>query len=397
MLTYLFHQLGELKNYYRDEAQSSVEVGPNTSIGRPPRFLLAGPSINHDDKLADLVASLPPRAISDLLVAKFFDNDDPAMPINYLLHRHTFMDEYVRNYEDPSPIDVAWLGLLFSMLCLASRFSESEEQITYTERSEYAAMSDSFYQKANSCLDMVDTVNLQSGTIEFMSVFLHAFFIRRPDSSSQVWLMAGDTVRLAMRMGYHRDPASYGQFTPFEIEMRRRVWQFVSQTDLLFSFQLGLPPVIRTYEYDSLPPQNYHEEQLSVSMEKLSFPQPCDMPTHFSYMISNSTILQVFRLIVEQLNDLKPLSYDDVMLLHQKLLDARRTIPAHLRPIAGDDDINDPYFAKRTQLDLFFHKVRCVLHRKFMVQVRIIECYFLSIGTDFGGSKPCSEIETLIT
>lgn len=40
------------------------------------------------------------------------------------------------------------------------------------------------------------------------------------DKHSGVWLMGGITLRLAMRMGYHRDPDSYPEITVFEGEMR---------------------------------------------------------------------------------------------------------------------------------------------------------------------------------
>ncbi|KAL9128588.1 MAG: hypothetical protein Q9217_002753 [Psora testacea] len=368
-------ELGELKNYYEEDSKFSGVSQLTACNERSNKSFLDAPRMGHDRQFNELTAALPLKATSDGLIAKFFNNDNPAIPINYLLHRQTFMEEYARHFEDPSRTSAVWLGLLFSMLALASCFFEGEERTTPTASSEYAAMAEKLYEQACGCLDIVDTINPQSGIVEFMSVFLHVTSLRRRDNSTQVWLLAGDTVRLAMRMGYHRDPANYGQFTPFEIEMRRRVWQFVSQTDLLYSFQLGLPPVVRSHEYDTLPPQNYHEGQLFVSMTELPPPQPRDIPTEFSYMRSNYSILQVFRLIVEHLNDLRPSYYDDILVLHQKLLATHSSIAPHFRPVADDNQVDDPYFAKRIQLDLFYNKLMCVLHRKFMVQ-GITQCQF---------------------
>ena len=346
------------------------EAQPTARNEHPSRSFLIGANTDYQSDTSDLIAALPLKATSDGLIARFFENDDPAIPINYILHRQTFMEEYARHCTHPSRTPIVWLGLLFSMLCIATRFYETEDRIGSIAKTEYSIMSERFYRRANSCMDMVDSINLRSGTVEFMAVFLHAAFLRRQDNNSQIWLLAGDTVRFAMRMGYHRDPAKYRQFTPFEVEMRRRVWHFISQTDLLFSFQLGLPPVVRSHEYDTFPPQNFEEEQLFVSMEELPVPKSHDVPTHFSYMMFNHSIFKAFRLIVEHLNDLRLSSYGKVLDLHQKLLDARWTLPSHFRPTAGDDNIDDPFFTKRTQLDLFYNKSMCVLHRKFMIQVR---------------------------
>ncbi len=186
----------------------------------PERTLIARQGHHLADK-SDLLASLPLKAISDGLIKKFFDTDDPAIPVNYLSHQPTFIMEYERHYEVPEDTPVVWLGLLFSMLCLAARFYESEHQTTSAARSEYAAMSNAFYQRANECIDLVDITYPPQGCVEFMSVFLHIYAadFRGQENDSRACFVTGDTVRIAMRMGYPRDPAGYGQFTPFEIEI----------------------------------------------------------------------------------------------------------------------------------------------------------------------------------
>lgn len=349
------------------------------------RTLLARESLNHPVDKSDLLASLPLKAISDGLVKKYFDTDDPAIPVNYLLHRPTFMAEYEGHYEDPAGTPVVWLGLLFSMLCLAARFYESEHHTSSSARCEYAAMSDRFHQRANECIDLIDITNPPQGCVEFMACYLHIYAadFRGRENGSRAWFLTGDTVRLAMRMGYHRDPANYEHFSPFEIEIRRRVWQFVSQTDMLFSFQLGLPPAVRSTDYDTQSPSNYFDEQLDALMSKPAAPQPLTIKTQWTYMLSNYAILQVFRRITEHLNNLTPSAHDDVLVLQVKLLEARDAISPHYQIPPGGLDIRDPDFAKRAQLEMFYNKLRCVLHRKYMVQgfgVSVSECVDSALG-----------------
>jgi len=179
-------------------------------------------------------------------------------------------------------------------------------------------------------------------------------------------------------MGYHRDPAIYQQFSPFEIEMRRRMWHFVAQTDLLFSFQLGLPTVVRRDEYDTLAPQNFSEEQLRPAIPEMPEPKPADEPTHISYMIAKLKIFEPFRRIVEQSNSLRRTDYETVLALHDLSIAARAAIPPHLQHLPGPEAsisahaqsaeyaVPTNLLLKRIQLDIFYHKIMCVLHRKFI-------------------------------
>ena len=208
-----------------------------------------------------------------------------------------------------------------------------------------------------------------AGAIEFVSVFVHISYFRRRDNNTHIWLLTGDCVRLAMRMGYHRDPARYSNFSPFECEMRRRVWETIVHTELLFSFQLGLPTVVRSIEYDTLPPGNFFEEQLHHAMPVLPDEQHRDAPTFISYWIANDLLLRPFRAIVEEMNALCVTPYKQVLALSQQLTEARSQIAPHLRHETAEPACNDNrIILKRIQLDQLYHKAMCVLHRKHMAE-----------------------------
>ena len=236
-------------------------------------------------------------------------------------------------------------------------------------RAKALEMSDGFYYNAAQCLDKIDMSRPITGTVEFISMFLHTAYFRRQENSAQVWLLTGDTVRLAMRMGYHRDPAGFPRFSPFECEMRRRVWETVVQTDLLFSFQLGLPTIVRRNEYDTLRPGNFFEDQLYPEMQVLPAEQPSRAPTFISYWIANDLLLQPFRSIVEEMNQLSPTPYSQTLVLSRQLTDGRSAIAPHLRHETANPTSHDSVIVlKRIQLDQFYHKAMCVLHRKHMAE-----------------------------
>ena len=199
-------------------------------------------------------------------------------------------------------------------------------------------------------------------------MFLHAGFSHTRNDITWAWLTAGDILRLAMRMGYHRDPSQYPHLSAFEGEMRRRVFQFIYQTDLLCSFQIGLTPAIRAIEYDSQPSRNFHENQLTPAMIALPPALDNSEPTYYAYFVAQSRLFRVFGDIVEHLNALEILPYSKVLVLDDRLRKAFELIPPHLRRTLPDS-ITDPprVVLQRIELEVFYHKVNCVLHRRYML------------------------------
>lgn len=95
------------------------------------------------------------------------------------------------------------------------------------------------------CLVNSDYTKSSTYTIETLLLYVHGEYQSRWDAEVGIWVVTGIIVRLSLRMGYHRDPSNYPSLSPFQGEMRRRVWSFIRQLDTLFSFQLALPSMIR--------------------------------------------------------------------------------------------------------------------------------------------------------
>ena len=252
-------------------------------------------------------------------------------------------------------------------MSLSSRWYECEKGSAPQLRVKALEMSEDCHFRASQCLDRIDLTNPATGTVEFVSLFLHCCYFQHQETSPKIWLLTGDAVRIAMRMGYHRDPSAYSHFTPFECEMRRRVWQFVVQSDLLFSFQLGLPTIVRQDEYDTMRPGNYYEEQLFLEMKELPPQQPKEAPTFIGYWIANDKLLRPFRAITEEMNALNPISYDRILDLSRDLTNGRDQICPRLQYENIDPaSFHDRTDLKRIQLQQFYLKVICVLHRRYL-------------------------------
>lgn len=222
------------------------------------------------------------------------------------------------------------------------------------------------------CLLLADFTKPVNHMIETLVLHLHSEYARNRDTEVGTWVLVGMIVRLAMRMGYHRDPKYYPNITPFSGEIRRRVWTFVKQSDLLFSFQIGLPSMIRSGDCDTEVPRNVFDDELDEDMKTLPPSRPPTEATQVSYMIAKASMVFAFGKVIESLHSLSTSTYDDVIALDQNLRDARAEFPPHLRLRTIEDSMIDPgaLVMQRFSLAILYHKGQCVLHRKFLTRAR---------------------------
>jgi hypothetical protein len=265
-----------------------------------------------------------------------------------------------------------WLGQIFAILCLAmhSYHRMGDEPPEYRGRAKSLAAS--YRNLTGQCLVLADFTKPVNQMIETLLLHLLGEYARSPDAEVGVWVLAGMIVRLAMRMGYHRDPKYYPNITPFQGEMRRRAWSFLWQTDLLFSFQVGLPTMIRTGDCDAETPRNLFDDELDEDTKVLPPSRPPTEATPVSYLIAKASMASAFAKVIENLHTSSTCTYDDILALDQNLREARAEFPPHLRLRSIEESSLDPapVVMQRFNLSILYHKCQCVLHRKFLARAR---------------------------
>lgn len=264
------------------------------------------------------------------------------------------------------------LGQIYCILCLAmhSYHRMGDEPPEY--RGKGQSLATTYRNLTAECILLADFTRPVNHMIETLILHLHSEIIKNREAEVGVWVLVGMIVRLAMRMGYHRDPKYYPNITPFQGEIRRRVWTFVKQSDLLFSFQIGLPSMIRLGDCDAEVPRNLFDDELDEDMKAIPPSRPVTDATPVSYMIAKASITFAFGKVIESLHSLTPCTYDDVIVLDQNLRDARAEFPPHLRLRTIEESMLDPgiLVTQRFNLAILYHKGQCVLHRKFLARAR---------------------------
>lgn len=220
------------------------------------------------------------------------------------------------------------------------------------------------------CLVNSDYTKSSIYTIETLILYVNGEYAVRWDAEVGIWVVVGMIVRLAMRMGYHRDPSNYSTIGAYQGEMRRRIWATVRQMDIMFSFQLALPGMIRAGSCDTALPRNMFEDEFGPDSKILPATRPPSEPTPISYMITQTQLTYEFGEILEEINTVsgKQVTYEEILKRDSRLRELKDNMAPHLRLRPMEECMHDPatLLMQRFNIDIMWQKTVCVLHRRYI-------------------------------
>jgi hypothetical protein len=275
-------------------------------------------------------------------------------------------------FKEPNETPLMWIGLLFSILGLASYFYAMSGEELHTMPEPFTSMwemSRVFRDRTAQCLVEVNYLHPRRYTVDTLCFYYALERFQARDSGFGAYVILGIIIRVAMRLGYHRDASHHPSISPFDGEMRRRVWSMIFQLDLLASAQVGLPRMIREEETDTAEPKNLLDTDFDEGMTELPHPRPSTDVTPVAYGIFMVRLLRQLGRIVDQINSITPPSYDEVMRLDFKLMETHATLPPYLTMRSLSLSITDDadLILRRYALEVCLQKSRCVLHRRYLI------------------------------
>ncbi|CAK7262987.1 hypothetical protein SEPCBS119000_000254 [Sporothrix epigloea] len=395
-----------------EPASSDQLVSPTTSdpyFSHPlPRYL------------ADAIARLPPRFECDRFMAVYFQASYMTGPF---VHTGQFQRSYSRFWQSGNPTEanasspLLWMSMLASVLSIGAAMEgrrqlawvvdqnpgQSKRDVQDANHNSSSASFGEFLKKdragepsnddltwasrlrklSSSCLLAGDYLAGRPLAVEALLLNTHVRFMQGQDSDAAQWATFGVVVRLAQRLGYHQVDAPGGarlgiggrKLTPFEEEMRRRVWYFVESFDLLYSFQFGMPTILHEDEVATDPPRNLRDDDFDETMQDLP---PARPPSDYTVALFFSIKLKLIRILrrvmrvvmwrKDKANELDTQSYKTVVTrITQELrwsyttLPAQLRMPKHIRDCPFGD--TTPDIMHRLAIEMMHHKAVCILLR----------------------------------
>uniref|UniRef100_A0A093V075 Putative transcriptional regulatory protein n=1 Tax=Talaromyces marneffei PM1 TaxID=1077442 RepID=A0A093V075_TALMA len=263
-------RISELKNMFSHAYDPCIRSAPlaSTSPSDNAEFDILFGSHRASSR-QEILAAIPSKSVVDKIVAGYF-LDRPIV-------------------SNPLGTPMAWIGLLFAVMCLV--LSHRPEMVPMV--ADHGDLARVYGERIAQCLHLGKYTRGAPYTIEALLLYLHIELLRGEDTRIEPWMILGIIVRLAYRMGYHRDPSHFSNISPFDGEMRRRLWSMLVQLDIQISGQVGLPRMAREDQGDTREPRNLLDEDLHHDMQELPPPRPEAVQTEIQYSLSESKLLSI--------------------------------------------------------------------------------------------------------
>ncbi|CAM1507865.1 Fc.00g047130.m01.CDS01 [Cosmosporella sp. VM-42] len=114
------------------------------------------------------------------------------------------------------------------------------------------------------------------------ALLLYLFSLQNRYDRHAAWILSGMIVRIAQKMGYHRDGDTLN-LTPFETEMRRRIWWQIIMQDAKNALISGLSHSMLPHNWDTKPPQNVNDADLFPGSNEPIHPR--EGPTEMAFCL----------------------------------------------------------------------------------------------------------------
>ncbi|KKA30213.1 hypothetical protein TD95_001915 [Thielaviopsis punctulata] len=362
--------ISEVKTFFSKHKQELEQSYARVMASKPkvmnemPVFLRGAPEVSAEE----LKAELPPKSQVLKLVSRYFNSFDG---IANIIHRPSFEQKLHAHWKSPNDTPLMFVGLIYAVMCIAMTgyHKANDEPPEWQGHSlEIAAQ---FRLRIIQCLVASDYISPAEYTVETMMLYIFSEYTTRWDCDSSMYIIMGVIVRLAFRMGYHRDAKWFKSLSPFQAEMRRRVWAYVRMADVMFSLQASLPSMIDDDQCDTQLPSNLLEGDFGPDTTELPPSRPWNEPTPLAYPIFKVRFyMELANVVKITTRATRPPLYEEVLRYDERITHIYNEIPENLR--VHSIQPNDPpsSYLPRYNLEVTYHKIRCLLHRGYAAKAR---------------------------
>lgn len=295
-------------------------------------------------------ADLPPKDLADTLVEIYLRTIDS---VYRTLHVPTFRRDYEAIWRSNTTLDMAFVIQIKLVMAIGAamyddNFSLRPSAIRWFYEAQAWVSEPRFKSRLN--VQFLQTNILLMLAKEIVGV-----------ESSLTWITAGQLIRLAVYMGFHRDPLYLPKRTTFICEMRRRLWNTILEIALQASMESGGPPLLWLEDFDTQPPGNFDDEQI---MTEDPTPRPQETLTQMSSALALRRMFPLRLAIARSLNGVgPPTPYEDTIRMDGELRTLYKTTCQNFQSRNGSQ--NTPSHFQTRLLDYNVRRYLMALHVPF--------------------------------
>ena len=202
----------------------------------------------------------PPREQVHIYWNIFKSNVDPVMKLIHIPYHQKLLHKAAQDLDNISkPMEVFMFAIYY---CAVTSLPPNDCILRLGLEKNQALRKYRF--ATEQALARTGFLNTQE-FIVLQAMLLFLVCARRSDDTRYVWTVTGLLIRLAQAQGCHRDGQQF-DLSPFETEMRRRLWWQICTLDIRASEDHGADPSIIEYSFDTQLPLNINDEDISPEM-----------------------------------------------------------------------------------------------------------------------------------
>ncbi|KAJ9635644.1 hypothetical protein H2204_005818 [Knufia peltigerae] len=216
--------------------------------------------LENDVRFGDVASLHPPVNILPKFQEVYTDRVDPLLKI---LHLRTFWPLLTEVVREPRKVSNILEALVLSFYLITISFLEEAECISMLNTQKSILYTR--YRIATRQA-LINAQFLSSSNLRILQAY--AMFMWSARSSYRcdtLFSLSGVAIRLARKMGLHRDGSLLG-LSPFETEMRRRLWWHLFSVDFRICDIMGFKPSMDLLCCDTQMPLNVPDEDLWPEM-----------------------------------------------------------------------------------------------------------------------------------
>lgn len=226
-----------------------------------PMGILSVPSYSRP-----LSSFLPNKTVATQLWKAYVDKVEPCTKV---LHIPTAEVLVYTVIDKPSECSPGMLALCFAIFFAAATVYEQDEAVSVLGDNPVASLQllKTGLEQAIAHADFLESPTVT--TIQALAIYLSALRVHNPGRG--IWTIVGLVIRAAQSIGLHRDGKMLG-LSPFESEIRRRLWWYIVCRDGRAAEDYGLENMRRMTPGCAAGidmPLNVHDSDLYPEMDEL--------------------------------------------------------------------------------------------------------------------------------
>ncbi|KAJ2897442.1 transcriptional regulatory protein [Zalerion maritima] len=359
----------ELDNLREDTSRLSAEDSDMSGDDQSPHSLsadaegepgdLAGHHcfvLGYSSSSVDLRPLHPLVSQIPFLWQVFQENVDPLVKILHIPTMNKLIRDMRANMDSLTPATEALMFSIYYAAITSMDASEVKSTCNAEKSSllmQYRFALEQALAKANF-LTSPDMVVLQA-------LVLFLVLVRRHDDTRFSWTLTGLAIRLAHSIGIHKDGSHFPDLSPYEIEMRRRLWWAICILDLRSAEDQGTDLTIIGKLFDTELPLNINDAD--ITPETKVMPKARDTHTDITFSLIRYEICVLARRMHTATSSIAPACPRDAALtleMREKML-----VETHER-------VNRKYFKYGTTTDNPMYWVAATVARLILAKLSLI-------------------------